>query len=395
MSISNSRSFMNIHRRYPARNMVTLIIAMLVITACKQAQQPETVSAPEKYPVAAVSAQEVSLYTDFPASIRGEQDIEIRPKIEGYLDRQLVDEGASVKKGQLLFVIKAPQYQDELLQAEAAIRSARSALATATMEVAKVKPLVDKGIINHFELEAAMNQQQSREAELAQALAVKANASTYLGYTAIHSPVDGLIGNIPYKVGSLVSAISAEPLTTVSNITRVHAYFSFSEKQFLHFFDDSTRRTIRQKIEILPAVSLVLANGNLYTEKGRIETVGGMITGKNGTIDLRAIFPNPAELIRSGATAVVRMVQKTRPVIIIPKQATYEAQGKYFVFVVDKNNQVKKREVILQAASLVNYYLQEKGLENGDRIVLDGIGTLKEGMKIIPEQTAMPGIEVG
>jgi membrane fusion protein (multidrug efflux system) len=378
-------------KRNASFRIATAIATILLVTACK-GKQSETANttAPPAYPVITLTPETVVLNTDYPAAIQGQQNIEIRPKIDGYIAQQLVDEGATVKKGQLLFRINAPQYEQEVRTATAAIKSAEAEVATAKLQMKKVLPLVQKEIISNYELEAAQFALQAKEAALAQSRASLANALTNLGYTTITSPADGVIGNIPYKIGSLVSGSSPQPLTTLSNIAKVHAYFSFNEKQFLDFLNTYKGKTIEEKIKQLPLVTLILSNGTEYTEKGLLETVGGLINTATGAVTLRATFPNPEHLIRSGGSALVRIPQQTTAALLIPKKATFELQGKYFVYLVGKDNTVKSTEIHTGSASTEKYYVLADGLKAGDHIVTDGLGSLRDGTQITPN-TATPG----
>ncbi|MEO8711584.1 MAG: efflux RND transporter periplasmic adaptor subunit, partial [Parafilimonas sp.] len=210
-------------------------LTILLLYSCgnsvQQDMQADAVTSTPTYPVLKVASQTATLKTDYPASLQGEQNIEIRPKIDGYVEQIYVDEGSVVKKGQLLFRISAPQYQQDVNNATAAISSAQADVSAAELQVKKTKPLVEKQIISNYELESAEYTLQARQAALAQGRANLANARTNLGYTNVTSPVNGVVGTIPYKLGSLVSSTTAMPLTTVSNITKVYAYFSLNEKQ--------------------------------------------------------------------------------------------------------------------------------------------------------------------
>jgi membrane fusion protein (multidrug efflux system) len=246
-----------------------------------------------------VSARNTVIYTDFPATIQGQQNVEIRPQIDGYMQALYVDEGSVVKKGQLLFRISAPLYEQGVRTAEANIKIARADLNAAIMQVNKVRPLVEKNIISSYELQSAQYTQQSKEAALAQANATLINARTNLSYATIYSPADGVIGLIPFKIGSLVSSTTTQPLTTVSNIQNIYAYFSINEKKQLDFFTNTKGRTLQEKLATLPPVTLLLSNGVAFDQKGRIETIGGLINVSTGSVSFRATFPNPVGLIRS------------------------------------------------------------------------------------------------
>jgi membrane fusion protein (multidrug efflux system) len=220
------------------------------------------------YPVITITARATTLNTDYPATIQGQQNIEIRPKIDGYIETMYVDEGATVKKGQRLFKISAPQYEQEVRTAVANIKIAQAEVDAARMQVNKVRPLVEKDIISHFELESAQYTLEAKQAALAQARATFSNARTNLGYTSITSPVNGVVGTIPYKIGSLVSSNTTQPLTTVSNIGRIYAYFSINEKQALNFSKITKGATVEARLKTIPPVSLILSNGSEFPQKG-------------------------------------------------------------------------------------------------------------------------------
>mgnify|MGYP003574986430 CR=1 FL=1 len=339
------------------------------------------------YPVITIAARSTILFTDYPATIQGQQNIEIRPKIDGYVERIYVDEGATVRKGQPLFQISAPQYEQEVRTAEANIKIAQADVNAAKMQVEKVRPLVEKNIISQYELQSAQYNLQSRQAALAQARARLANARTNLGYTRIVSPVNGVVGTIPHKIGSLVSSTTPEPLTTVSNIGNIYAYFSINEKQALEFSTTVKGNTVEQRLASIPPVSLVLPNGSLFPHKGRIETASGLINTETGSISVRATFPNPGNIIRSGSSGVVRIPRHVDSAIIIPQKATYEIQGKRFVYVVESTGTVRSAEIKIMESGNGQYFVVTEGLNPGESIVLEGVATLREGAAIKPRPT--------
>lgn len=359
---------------------------LLFVYACGVKGQPDAAAAagPADYPVMTVATQEVILQHDYPATLQGEQNIEIRPKVDGFVQQIYVDEGAVVKKGQLLFKIHAPQYEQEVRTATAAIKRAQADVNTAGIQVEKTTPLVDEGIISQYELSSARYALQAQEAALAQANASLANARTNIGYTSISSPVDGIVGSLPYKPGSLVSSSSPLPLTVVSNTHKIHAYFAFNEKELLDLTANYQGKTTAEKLTQLPEVILLMANGTAYTEKGRIETVTGQIDVNTGAANMRATFANPEGLIRSGASATIRIPVPRKEALLIPKKAAFEIQEKTFVYVVDNNNTVKSVEVTLEEVPGGQYNIVKTGLKAGDRIVTQGMGTLQDSMQIKP-----------
>jgi membrane fusion protein (multidrug efflux system) len=337
------------------------------------------------YPVFKISLQNATLNSDYPATLQGQQNVEIRPKIDGYIERIYIDEGSMVKKGQLLFRINAPQYAQEVNNSAAAISSAEADVSAAQLQVNKTKPLVEKDIISHYDLESAEYTLQARKAALAQARAGLANAKTNLGYTNVTSPVNGVVGAIPYKLGSLVTSTTAQPLTTVSNIGNIYAYFSLNEKQLLDFSRTAKGHTLNEKLANTAAVSLILSDGSAYLEKGRVETISGLINTETGSASYRATFPNPVGLIRSGGSATVRVPESVKDAVLIPQKATYELQGKRFVYIVDDKGAVKSTEIQIMGNAAGQYYVVTNGLKGGDTIVLDGASSLKDGVIIKPD----------
>lgn len=364
-----------------------LWIALCILISCKDKKEDKGQVAEQlkDYPVLTLAPRSITLNSEYPATIEGQQDIEIRPKIDGFIEKIFVDEGAAVKRGQPIFRISAPQYEQEVRTAEANIKITQADVNAAEMNVNKVRPLVEKNIISKYELESAEYALQSRRAAMAQAHAALANARTNLGYTIITSPVTGIIGSIPYKIGSLVNSNTPEPLTTVSNIGKIYAYFSIDEKQVLAFSKNTRGATTQERLATMPPVSLVLANGAEFPEKGRIETTSGSIDSETGSVRVRATFPNPGSIVRSGSSGIVRIPSRLDSAIVIPQKATYEIQGKKFVYRVADNGTVTSTEVSVRENNNGQFFVAQNGLAAGDRIVLEGVATLREGARIIPD----------
>jgi membrane fusion protein (multidrug efflux system) len=364
-----------------------LFLTSAFIVACKgkteMGKTPD--NAPlQEYLVLTVAPRPTTLFFEFPATIQGQQNVEIRPKIDGFVETIYVDEGSSVKKGQSLFRINAPQYEQDVRTAQADILIAEADVNAAQMQVNKVRPLVEKNIISKYELESAQYTLQSRQAALAQAHAKLANARTNLGYTDVKSPVNGVIGAIPYKIGSLVSANTAQPLTTVSNIGNIYAYFSVNEKDILQFAKDTKGTPLQDAIGALPSVSLVLANGAELSEKGKIDAANGLINPETGSLNVRAIFQNPDKIIRSGSSGTVRIPQPVDSALLIPQKITYEMQGRRSVFLLDSTGAVRSAEILVMTGGNGQYFVVKKGLHAGDRVLLEGGSTIKEGAIIKP-----------
>lgn len=362
-----------------------LFLSGLTLASCgNKKEEANQAAAPQvqEYKVVTLEPRSATLNTDFPASIQGQQNIEIRPRIEGYIEKIYVDEGAVVKAGQPLFKINDPQYEQAVRTANAGIKTAQAAVSTAKLAVVKVKPLVEKDIVSKYELESAQYTYESALAELSQARAALVNAKTNLGYTTVTSPVNGVVGSIPFRLGSLVSSATTDALTTVSSIGNVYAYFALNEKLLLAFTKDSTGTSFAQKISKLPQVSLLLSDGSTYAEQGRIETVNGLINTETGSANIRARFPNANGVIRSGSSATVRIPNTVANKIIIPQSATFELQDKRFAVTVGKDGKTKNVNLTVMENTAGNYYVVESGLKAGDQIVLEGVAALKEGTPI-------------
>ena len=345
------------------------------------------------YPVITIVPRATTLNSDYPATIQGQQNIEIRPKIDGYIQTIFVDEGATVRKGQRLFQISAPQYEQNVRTALADIKIAQAEVDAARMQVNKVRPLVEKDIISHFELESAEYTLEAKQAALAQARATLANARTNLGYTSITSPVNGVVGTIPYKIGSLVSSNTTQPLTTVSNIGRIYAYFSINEKQALDFTKITKGATVEARLKTLPPVSLILSNGTEFPQKGRIETASGLINTETGSVSVRATFPNPGNIVRSGSSGVVRIPRSMDSALLVPQKATYEVQGKRFVYVVESTGTVRSAEIkVMDNNNSGQYFVVQEGLRENEKIVLEGVASLKEGAAIKPREVNIDSV---
>lgn len=337
----------------------------------------------KEYKTLVLESKSATLNTDYPASIQGQENIEIRPRVEGYIEKIYIDEGAVVKAGQALFKISAPEYEQQVRTAAASIKSAQAAVSTAKLAVQKVKPLVEKGIISKYELESAQYNYESAMATLAQANASLVNAKTNLGYTTVTSPVNGVVGSIPFRLGSLVGSATAEPLTTVSSIGNVYAYFAMNEKMLLNFTGTDSGLSLAQKIKKLPEVSLLLSDGSAYDQKGRIETINGLINTETGSVNIRARFPNPQGIIRSGSSVTVRIPKAIKEGLLIPQSATFELQDKLFAVVVGKDGKTKNTNItVLDNSAAGNYYVVSSGLKAGVQIVLEGVASLKDGSQI-------------
>jgi membrane fusion protein (multidrug efflux system) len=367
------------------KNIFSFFVATLIIAGCgKQQGASRQNQAVSTYPVIEISPRSTVLHADYPATLEGHQTVEIRPRVNGYITKMYVDEGAEVQKGQKLFKLNSEEYEQQVRSANADIEAAKAAVNTAEMNLKKTMPLAEKDIVSEYEVESARYDLQSKKAALAQAKAKLVNAQTNLGYTTITSPADGVIGNIPYRVGSLVNSNISKPLTVVSDITTMYAYFSMSERELLEMMKQATGTTLRQKINQMPPVSFIMADNTLYPHKGHLEMASGLISTSTGSANFRATFSNPEKFLRSGGSGTVRIPLPKDSVIIIPKKATYDLQNRHFVFVV-KNGKVKSVPVAILSISNPKTYVVTDGLDTGDQVVIDGLNDLQDGMNINPK----------
>lgn len=364
-----------------------LFCSCVILTAvsCKSKAKKSHQVTSNIYPVLMVKSDTATLYADYPGTIQGIENVEIRPKIDGFISGIFVDEGASVTKGQKLFQIDAPQYEQDVRTANANINIATADVDAAVMNVNKVEPLVEKGIISDYELKSARYTLEAKKAALSQAEAALENAKINLSYTTIYSPVSGVIGMLPYKVGSLVGSSTATALTTVSNISQIYCYFSINERQEMDFLASARGRTIQEKLSTLPPAELVLSNGSIYEHTGKIESASGFINAETGAVNLRAVFPNPDGIIRNGSSAVVRVPTRISDAILIPQKATYQIQGALFVYKVDEDNKVSSVSISVNSSNNGKFYVVSSGLKPGDRIVSDGIDNLRDNLVIEPK----------
>ncbi len=335
-----------------------------------------------EYPVETIGTQGSEMQTTYPASIKGIQDVEIRPKVSGFITQLCVQEGQAVKAGQLLFVIDNTTYQAQVRQAQAALSSAKAQLNTSKLTYENSKKLFEKNVIGSYELQTAQNTYENARAAVAQAQAALSSAKDMLGFCYVKSPANGVIGSLPYKVGALVSASSVDPLTTVSDVATVEVYFSMTEKDILNL----TKKAggIHAAISDFPAVKLQLADGTMYNEPGKVTKVSGVINQTTGSVSMIARFPNPNRLLKSGASGTIVVPRISNNSIVIPQSATTEIQDKIFVYVVTNQNRVKYTEIQVDPQNDGNHYVVTNGLNAGDRIVTKGLTSLTDSMEIKP-----------
>ncbi|MBN9285284.1 MULTISPECIES: efflux RND transporter periplasmic adaptor subunit [unclassified Flavobacterium] len=364
--------------------LLILSLTSLLVFACGNKTENTAMPAPE-LPVISINANNAVTSSEYPASIQGMTNVEIRPQVAGNLEKVFVDEGAFVSKGQLLFKINEQPFREQLNNALASLHAAEAAVINAQLEVDKLTPLVQNKVVSDYQLKAAKAGYKIAVANVNQAKAMVGSAEINLGYTSIKAPVSGYLGRLPKKQGSLVGPADVEALTQLSDVHEVHVYFSLGESDFIAFKSQHAGNSINEKINNLPPVTLVLADNSDYSEKGRIDMVDGQFDKNTGAITLRASFPNAKGLLRSGNTGKIKLDMKHSDALLIPQEATMEVQDKIYVFTVDKTNKVSKQPIVVAGKSGTDY-LVTNGIKSGDRIVFKGFENLQEGTVINPEK---------
>ena len=358
--------------------IVLFAFCLALLSSCGN-KGNDTGKVPE-YAVQELQKSTANLTTAYPATIKGKQDVEIRPQVSGFITKLCVDEGASVRKGQVLFIIDPTQYEAAVRTAQAAVATAEAAVRTQQITVDNKRELNKKNIISDYDLSMAENTLAQSQAQLAQAKAQLTTARQNLSFTQVKSPSDGVINNIPYRLGALVSPSIATPMTTVSEIDEVYVYFSMTEKELLAMTKSGS--TIKEEISKIPAIKLQLIDGTEYSIEGKVDAITGVIDQTTGSVSMRAIFPNKEHILRSGGTANVLIPYTMDNVISIPQSATVEIQDKKFV--TQPDNTVKYTEINIFNLDNGKEYLVTSGLNAGDKIIIEGVQNLKDGQKVQP-----------
>lgn len=370
------------------------------VSAAKVATQ-----AVHPYPVVEVEERSITGYTEYPANITGKVNNNVRAKIQGYITKVLVDEGQFVQKGQPLFTLEtnaltetASAARSGVGAAQASVSAAQASVNAAQVEVNKIKPLVEKGVVSSVQLETAnanlfkaQAQLRQAQAQQQQATANYKNAQANVDYSIIRAPISGVVGKINFREGSLVGPADATAITNVSDTNELYVYFSMNEKEYLNFLKDSEGATLPEKLRNLPSVELVLANGEPYVEKGKIQTVTGQIDATTGTIQFRVLFNNASKLLSNGNSGKIRIPKLYDKVLVIPESATYEQQG--FVYATKVGDKNKVNNVIIKPIDRVNnMIIVGEGLKKGDKIVAQGVTSLKPETQIVPKKVSLDSL---
>ena len=333
-----------------------------------------------EFAVRTVGESSADMQTTYPATIKGIQDVEVHPKLSGYITNVYVHEGQYVRAGQVMFTIDSETYRAAVSQSLAALNTAIAQANTTKLTYLNNKKLFAQHIIGQYELETALNSYKTAEAQVAQARASLASARETLAWCTVTAPASGVVGTLPFKKGALVSAQST--LTTVSDVSTVEVFFSMSEADILGM--SKTAGSVAGVIHEMPTVKLQLADGTVYNQPGRVVKMSGVIDATTGAYTLIAHFPNPQGLLKSGGAGQIIVPHVSNNIISIPQEATSQVQDKYFVYKVDKNNKVKYSEITVNPQNDGLNYIVTSGLNVGDRYVSKGISKLTDGEQIKP-----------
>ena len=359
-------------------SLLLFVLCGILTTACKE-KSTETAKADPTYQTMEIELSDRILTTEYPAAISGVQTVEIRPQVSGMITAIRIEEGEAVRKGQVLFVIDQTPYKAAYEIAVANVHSAEAALSTAQLIYDSNKDLFEQKVVSEFDLMTAKNDLTDAKARLALCKAEEVNASNNLSYTEVRSPVNGVASMIPYRVGALVNSNIVQPLVTVSDDSRVYAYFSMAENQMLDMV--LQYGSLNKAIKQMPEVELLMSNGQTYQHKGKINAISGTISESTGAVSLRAVFSNRNHLLRNGGSGTIIIPAEKKNCIVIPQAATYELQDRIFVYkVID--GKASATEIQIYPQNNGTEYIVTKGLNVGDIIVAKGAGLLKEGAEI-------------
>lgn len=365
------------------RNKVTFLLlsgALFSLVSCSDGQKNNQGMGQQQampYPVSEISTRTITTFKEYPTSLEGTLNSVVRAKATGYITDVLVDEGQKVKKGQILFKLETQTLDQE-------IRAAQANLNVLELEVNKLKPLVEKGIVSEVQLETA-------RANFEKAKANYGSVAANIDFATVRSPADGRIGSINFREGSLISPQDQMPLTRITQTNNVYAFFSMNERDFLNFMQTTEGENLTEKLKSFPKVKLKLVNGTVYEEEGTIETASGQIDPSTGTVSFRAIFPNPQGYLSSGNSGKVMIPTTFEDALIAPASASFEQQGKVYMYRVQGDTTAISTIVEVMERS-GNILLLSSGMEKGDKFVAQGVGKLRNGAPIIPQPIALDSI---
>lgn len=373
--------------------LCTFLAAGIALTNCStgRSEEKENNNKPLALPVHTVDTSDAVTVKDYLGTIEGKVNVEVRPQVEGILQEIYVDEGSFVQKGQKLFKIDASAYQEVLNNMVATQNVAKAKLENAKLEVERLRPLVENDVISDVRLQTARSEYDVAMASLDQATAAVRSAQINKEFTILTAPVSGYIGRIPKRVGNLVGKGDSEPLTVLSDVQEVFVYFSMNESDFLYFTKLKAKQDSAAGIKLgnnqlnFPEATLILADGEEFVKKGRVDAINGQVDRTTGAISLRASFSNTENILRNGSTGTLKISEVKRGVIQIPQIATSELQDRTFVYVLNNNNKVERRSITIKGKSKDNYIVGS-GLSRGDRVLLSGLDKITDGSSVVPIQ---------
>lgn len=360
---------------------ILLLTTALFFVACgnRQAKQEQVA----QYPVITVGKSTIVFSESYPATIQGQQVVDIYPQVSGTISKLLVKEGERVKQGQVLFIIDQVSYQAALRTATANVSAAQAQVDVAQLDYNSKVILFNEEVISEYDLAMANNTLTIAKAGLEQAKAQEANARNDFSYTEVKSPCNGVVGTLPYRVGALVGPSIPQPLTTVSDTEQMYVYFSLTEREIVSRMQQ--QGSFDKVAEAFPPVSIQMANGENYSLQGKVESISGVVEKSSGALLARAVFPNPDGILLTGSTGRLIVPQTHRDVIVIPQTATYEIMNKTYAYkVVD--GVAQSAIIAVQTLSDGLNCIVVSGLNVGDIIISEGAGYVREGMKIQPKQ---------
>jgi len=372
-------------QRRRALNGLLFLGAAMILSACGGGNAQDTTG---NYPTPEVDffqakTSSAGIQTKYPGTVEGSVNVDIKPQVSGYLEAIYVKEGDYVSKGQSLFKIKAEVFNEQVNTAQAALKSALANQATAKIEVDKIKPLVEGKVVSKIQMESAQAAYEAAVAAVAQAKSSAGSARLNADFALIKAPVSGYIGRIPKRIGNLVTPSDVTPLTTLADINTVFVYFSMSEAEYISFLKDK-----KSDAGILNNIALIIADGSVYEHPGKLETASGNIDPATGSMTLKAVFPNPDKLLRSGGSARVVINKKISATLLVPMASVKDIQDRFFVFTLGDSNKVSMRPFEIAGRSGQNY-LVKSGINAGDKIAVNNIDALNDGARVAPKMVQL------
>lgn len=361
-------------------SMIVAVAALALVSCGKKSGSSLANLQDNEFAVRTVGGSTADLQTTYPATIKGIQDVEVHPKLAGYITNVYVHEGQAVRAGQVMFTLDSETYRLAVNQCQAALNTAIAQENTTKLTYDNNKKLFAQHIIGQYELSTAQNSYLTAKAQVAQARASLASARETLSWCTVVAPASGVVGDLPFKKGALVS--TASTLTTVSDVSTVEVFFSMSEGDILNM--SKTAGAVSDVLKEMPVVKLQLADGTTYNHHGRVVKMSGVIDATTGAYSLIAHFSNPEHLLKSGGAGQIIVPRVSNNAIIIPQEAVSQVQDKYFVYKVGSDNKVKYSEITVNPENDGINYIVTSGLNVGDRYVSKGITKLTDGMAIKP-----------